>query len=135
MRKIAPLLWGWLGGALGGGILFAAAMWLGARLMPAPLNFGTARFLEQTYLSTLWTGLFMIPGVLLAAVLYFKYPTFRGIPSLLVTCATGLLTFLTFVISYTEYTSTRFLYGSLAIIGSILFWWIATEGERGVRTE
>lgn len=132
MKKLSPLLWGWLGGALGGGILFAGAMWLGDRLIPVSPNFGFSRFLQQTLLSTFSTGLFMIPGVILATILYFRFPTFRGIPSLIAACATGLLTFLILAIFYTEYTTTRFLFASIAMTGSVLFWWIATEGERGL---
>ncbi|MAS93719.1 MAG: hypothetical protein CMO55_11060, partial [Verrucomicrobiales bacterium] len=127
MKKISPLLWGWLGGALGGSILFAGATWLHYRLMPITPKFGLDQFLRQTLLSTFSTGLFMIPGVILATILYFRFPTFRGIRALAAACVTGFIT--TLICGAVVNGSDWYLFGPIAMTGSVLFWWITTEGE------
>lgn len=73
----------------------------------------------------------MIPGVILATILYFRFPTFRGIPSLIAACATGFLT--TLICGAVVNGSDWYLFGPIAMTVSVLFWWITTEGERGLR--
>ena len=83
---------------------------------------------------SLYVALAMIPGVVVAAVLFFRWPQFRGARSIGVACGSGFLIMVcllgfTNLFRNADFQTQLFLSLSALLVAG-LFWWITQKTER-----
>jgi hypothetical protein len=134
MKKFLSLIYGWIGGALGGGTFLTALFWIHDALSGESSTFYLPHVLYRTLLMSVWVGVVMTPGVVIAAVIRFYMPTFRDFRSLIVACAIALLSvsggyiFLDGMNRIDLPVAAAFACAALLV--AILFWWIALKTDR-----
>ena len=134
MKRLFPLIYGWIGGALGGGIFLTTSFWIYDTVQREFSTFRITQVIYQVLMMSLWVGIVMIPGVLIALTARLTVPAFRGPLSLIFACIIGVLTMLGFVMlsgwfDPTDFATRAFLVLSAALVSG-LFWWITIKTDR-----
>jgi len=134
MKRFLSLIYGWIGGALGGGIFLTALFWIHDALSREFSTFHLPHVVYRTLLMSFWVGMVMTPGVVIAAVIRFFMPRLRGFRSLIVACAVALLS-VSGVLVFLDGKGRSDLpvgvaFGCAALLVAVLFWWIALKTDR-----
>lgn len=134
MKRLLSLIYGWFGGAFGGGLFLTVSYWIYDTANREYSTFRIPQVLFQGLMMSLWVGIVMIPGALIALTTRVMVPAFRGPLSLLFACSIGILTMLGFValsgwFNQTDFGTRAFLVLSATLV-SALFWWITVKTDR-----
>ncbi|MEM7792793.1 MAG: hypothetical protein AAF546_15410 [Verrucomicrobiota bacterium] len=134
MKKLLSVIYGWISAAVAGGLLLSASSWAYDNYAREYSTFTVSGVLYQVFMFTVWVGIIMIPGVVIALIIRYLRPSFRGPGSLALAILVALVSILG-LIAFLGTANQRdipmlTIFGIVALFVAGLFWWVTLKTDR-----